>query len=87
VGRDNSRASRAADGGRPLLGAKIDYSGDRILKEGLAFHEAQPALAPTKGRKRRGRQRRRTGHNLLLRLTTRKENVLRFLADPDVGGI
>ena len=59
-----------------------DY--DRILKEGLAFHEAQPALAPTKGRKRRGRQRRRTGHNLLLRLSTRKEDVLRFLADPDV---
>jgi transposase len=60
---------------------------DRILKEGLAFHEGQPALirAPTEGqRKRRGRQRRRTGHNLLLRLSTRKEDVLRFLTDPDV---
>ena len=59
-----------------------DY--DRILKEGLAFHEAQPALAVTKGRKCRGRQRRRTGHNLLLRLSVRKQDVLRFLADPDV---
>src|SRR5215470_3525648 len=59
-----------------------DY--DRILKEGLAFHEAQPALAVTKGRKCRGRQRRRTGHNLLLRLSIRKQDVLRFLADPDV---
>jgi len=60
---------------------------DRILKEGLAFHEGQPALirAPTEGqRKRRGRQRRRTGHNLLLRLSTRNEDVLRFLTDPDV---
>ena len=35
-------------------------------------------------RKRRGRPKRRTGHNLLLRLSTRKEDVLRFLSDPDV---
>jgi len=60
---------------------------DGILKEGIAFHEGQPALvrATAEGhRKRRGRQRRRTGHNLLLRLSTRKEDVLRFLSDPDV---
>jgi transposase len=60
---------------------------DHILKEGIAFHEGQPELvrATAQGqRKRRGRQRRRTGHNLLLRLNTRKEDVLRFLADPDV---
>jgi transposase len=60
---------------------------DGILKEGIAFHECQPALvrAPAEGqRKRRGRQRRRTGHNLLLRLSTREEDVLRFLSDPDV---
>ena len=30
------------------------------------------------------RQRRRTGHNLLLRLSTRKEDVLRFLTNHDV---
>ena len=35
-------------------------------------------------RKRRGRPKRPTGHNLLLRLSTRKEDVLRFLSDPDV---
>lgn len=71
---------------KPALVELFHRQYDRILKEGLAFHEAQPALAatPTKGRKRRGRQRRRTGHNLLLRLSTRKEDVLRFLADPDV---
>jgi len=60
---------------------------DHILKEGIAFHEDQPELvhATAQGqRKPRGRQRRRTGHNLLLRLNTRKEDVLRFLADPDV---
>ena len=53
---------------------------DGILKEGIAFHECQPALvrAPAEGqRKRRGRQRRRTGHNLLLRLSTRKLGVFR----------
>jgi transposase len=60
---------------------------DHILKEGIAFHEGQPELvrATAQGqRRRRGRQRRRTGHNLLLRLNTRKEDVLRFLTNPDV---
>jgi transposase len=60
---------------------------DHILKEGIAFHEGQPELvrATAQGqRKRRGRPRRRTGHNLLLRLSARKEDVLRFLAAPDV---
>ncbi len=58
----------------------------RIVAEGLAFHEAQPPPAPASGKagKRRGRQRRRTGHNLLLRLQNRKEDVLRFLIDPSV---
>ena len=34
--------------------------------------------------KRRGRPPRRVGHNLLLRLSTRKPDVLRFLTDPRV---
>ena len=53
----------------------------RIVAEGLAFHAAQPALAKAKPR---GRPPRRVGHNLLLRLSTRKSDVLRFLADPSV---
>ncbi len=59
----------------------------RIVAQGLAFHEAQPPPAcPNKGdgKKPRGRQRRRTGHNLLLRLQSRKDDVLRFLTDPSV---
>lgn len=59
----------------------------RIVADGLAFHEAQPPPAhPNKGngKKLRGRQRRRTGHNLLLRLQSRKDDVLRFLIDPGV---
>jgi transposase len=37
-----------------------------------------------RGSKRRGRAPRRTGHNLLLRLATRKKDTLRFLYDPAV---
>jgi transposase len=69
---------------KPPLIELFRRSYDRILKEGFAFHEAQPPLVRAGERKRRGRQRRRTGHNLLLRLSTRKEDVLRFLTDPDV---
>jgi transposase len=80
----------ARERGRPLKPPLIELfnrSYDRILKEGLTFHEAQPALAraPAQGHhKRRGRQQRRTGHNLLLCLSTRQQDVLRFLTDPEV---
>src|SRR5712671_4042428 len=60
---------------------------DAILAEGLVFHEAQPQLSRAAikgGGKRRGRTPRRTGHNLLLRLATRKQDTLRFLNDPTV---
>src|SRR6202051_3867143 len=66
---------------KPGLIALIDRCYDGILANGLAFHEGQPALAKTG---RRGRQPRRVGHNLLLRLSTRKEDVLRFLIDRSV---
>jgi transposase len=68
----------------PLSAALIALLGrgyDAILAEGLALHEAQPALAKAR---RRGRPPRRVGHNLLLRLSTRKHDVLRFLTDPNV---
>jgi transposase len=66
---------------KPGLIALLDRCYDAILAEGLAFHEAQPALGRTR---RRGRPPRRIGHNLLLRLITRKQDVLRFLTDPGV---
>jgi transposase len=66
---------------KPGLIALIGRRYDAIVAEGLAWHEAQPALAKTKPR---GRPPRRVGHNLLLRLSTRKEDVLRFLIDPRV---
>jgi transposase len=83
-------ANLARERGVPLKPQLIEYFEcryDAILAEGLVFHEAQPPLvrAATKGGgKRRGRTPRRTGHNLLLRLTTRKEDTLRFLHDATV---
>jgi len=77
-------ANLAHQQGVPLqagLIALFDRCYDTILAEGLAFHQAQPALAKAR---RRGRQPRRVGHNLLLRLSTRKRDVLRFLTDPSV---
>lgn len=54
---------------------------DRIIQDGIAWHEARPALPRDI---KRGRIRRRTGHNLLLRLKLHKEAVLLFLQNPAV---
>ena len=72
---------------KPRLIECFERCYDAILAEGLGFHAAQAPLARAamKGAgKRRGRAPRRTGHNLLLRLATRKEDTLRFLHDPTV---
>jgi transposase len=61
--------------------ARIQRRYDAILAEGIAFHEAQPALRRAK---RHGGKPRRVGHNLILRLQRRRDDVLRFLGDPDV---
>jgi transposase len=79
----------ARDRGEPLapaLIALIERRYDAVIAEGLAFHEAQaPLCRPVEqDRKRVGRRPRRTGHNLLLRLATRKQDTLRFLHDPAV---
>jgi transposase len=70
---------------KPGLMAMFERCYDTILANGLAFHEAQPALLRAVGiGKRRGRPPRRVGHNLVLRLSIRKTDVLRFLTDPQV---
>jgi len=72
---------------KPRLIAGIERQYDAILAQASDFHETQTPLAraATKaGGKRRGRKPRRTGHNLVLRLQTRKQDVLRFLHDPTV---
>ncbi len=71
----------------PRLIALFERRYDAIVRQGLAFHESLPPLADpssAKNAKRRGRDPRRTGHNLLLRFATRKEDTLRFLHDPAV---
>jgi transposase len=66
---------------KPGLIALIERCYDAIVADGLRYHETQPALTKTRPR---GRPPRRVGHNLLLRLSTRKQDVLRFLTDPRV---
>jgi transposase len=81
-------ANRARERDKPLkpgLIALFERCYDTILAEGLAFHAAQPALVRAVGKgKGRGRQPRRVGHNMLLRLSVRKLDVFRFLNDPRV---
>jgi transposase len=72
---------------KPHLIALIERRYDAFVAEGLAFHEAQSPLRPDAtplGSRRRGRKARRTGHNLLLRLASRRQDVLRFLTNPNV---
>jgi transposase len=58
---------------------------DAILTEAVDFHEAQLPLQILSGvTKRRGRPKRRTGHNLALRLQKRKAEVIRFLTNSNV---
>jgi transposase len=68
---------------KPAFLAWLSARYDRILAQGFAFHDSQPPLGAWEG-KRRGRTRRRTGHNLLIRLRAHKEDTLRFLHDPTV---
>lgn len=67
----------------PRFRAWLEGRYDRIVAHGFAFHEGQPPLVAT-GAPRRGRRRRRTGHNLLIRLRDQKAAALRFLSDPTV---
>ena len=53
---------------------------DLIVDNGFRYHEAMEPLKKGK----RGRRKRRIGHNLLLRLQNRKEDILRFLSNDQV---
>ena len=54
---------------------------DRIVAAGLKYHEILMPLASTG---KRGKKKRRPGHNLLLRLRDYKNDVLRFIYDSEV---
>jgi transposase len=66
---------------KPRLIAGIERRYDAIVAEGLAFHWALPRL---RREGRAGKMPKRVGHNLLLRLDQRRDDVLRFLHDPSV---
>ncbi len=71
------------EGLKPAFRVWLAARYDRIVAQGLVFHESLPPLDP-RNRPRRGRTRRRPGHNLLLRLQGHKDDALRFLTNPDV---
>ncbi len=74
-----SRFARKNDRNVPAsLVALISRAWDRILERAIASHEKMPPLQTGK----RGRKKRRIGHNLALRLQRHKEGCLRFLTDP-----
>ena len=56
---------------------------DRIIAQGLAYHQAMTPLDPPNVKKR-GRARQRKGHNLVERLRNHKDDALRFLTNPAV---
>ena len=60
--------------------AKFKRLYNLIISKGLAYHEKLGVF----GKPKRGRVKRRHGHNLLLRLEKRSEDTLRFLHDSDV---
>jgi transposase len=60
----------------PPVADRAERLYERIVAKGLVFHESQPPLGPEN---KRGRRKRRIGHNLLIRLRNFKDDVLRFL--------
>ena len=62
--------------------SRLERIYDTIVEQALAWHESQPPLVLQKII--RGRPKQRPGHNLLLRLSDHREEVLRFLHDPTV---
>lgn len=61
-----------------LILQKLERLYDSIVAAGLKYHMELP---PLQKKGRRGRLKRRTGHNLLLRLLNYRSDVLRFLHD------
>ena len=60
--------------------AELKESYDALVAEGIRHHESRTTLPS----KRRGRRKRRLGHNLAIRLCDFRRETLRFLQDPDV---
>jgi len=64
----------------PEMVKRIDLSYDKVIEEGLKYHEKRSPLP----QKKRGKMKRRKGHNFLIRLRDYKTSVLKFLKEPDI---
>lgn len=82
----NAAVRKARDSGASALAPdQVETFVERYwaaVREGLAFHRALPNLE--RSPQSRGRLKHRPGFNLLIRLKTFKDDVLRFLVDFDV---
>ena len=78
--RDIAR-SQGQDAVEPEAIKEIERRYDACCEQAITVHENQPPLTPESEKKKPGRQKRRTGHNLALRFKHLKSNVLLFLND------
>ncbi len=81
VRRAKYRAAQAGNRGSPFVSEeiweKIDRRYGELLALAITYHEENPLVSSRK----RGRKKRRPGHNLALRLQSKKEDFLRFVRD------
>jgi transposase len=73
--------------GRPLDAdfiAFLEARYDRIVAQGLTYHQSLSPLDDPNKKRRRGRKRHRIGENLLIRLHDYRTDILRYLRDPAV---
>ena len=75
----NAARSEGRDAIAPEAIKDIERRYDACCEQAITFHKNQPPLTPPSKRKKRGRPKRRTGHNLALRLRALKSAVLLFL--------
>ena len=73
--------SQGRDAVDPKAIKEIERLYDACCEQAITFHENQPPLTPLSKRKKRGRRKRRNGHNLALRFKALKTAVLLFLND------
>ena len=79
-GGDRDRGRRTLP---PDLVGWFEQRYDRLVAEALEYHEGLEPLRPA-GKDRKGRPKRRPGHNLALRFRDFKTETLRFLHEPGV---
>ena len=72
-----SKAGRGSPGIEPKILEKIYRRVDQLLAEALAYHKKNPLVSTNK----RGRRKKRFGHNLALRIQAKKQDIFRFAED------